>query len=93
MQKEFQPHLLIDFLQLSVPIEINRIKSGEVPLRFGPRPDITKLIGERGDVLLYGGQGCKEAFVAVTEAIARLAFAPGGVTAFGLHFEETIEES
>lgn len=83
-------HMLIDFLLLAVPLQIMEIKSGNVPLKM-PRPDLATILGEKGDVLLFGGDGAGKAVTALVEAIATLAFAPGGVTAFGLHFEETID--
>ena len=79
-------HVLVDFLLFAVPIQIMRIKSGEVKL-ITPRPDLAKIIGEKGDALLYGGKGSGEAAVAIVEIIATLAFAPGGVEAFGLKFQ------
>lgn len=86
---QFGDHILIDFLMLAVPLQIMRIKSGEVPL-ITPRPDLSTILGEKGDVLLYGGNGAGKAVTALVEAVATLAFAPGGVTAFGLHFEEAM---
>lgn len=86
----FTDHILIDFLLLAVPMQIMRIKSGEARLSFAPRTDLAIILGEKGDALLYGGKGCREAFNALVEGIATCAFAPGGITIFGLHFEETM---
>ena len=91
LKKSFD-HILVDFLLLAVPIQIMRFKSGEAPLPRGPRPDLAKILGEKGDVILYGGPGAGEAVTTLVECVAILAFAPGGVTAFGLHFEETMPQ-
>ena len=51
---------------------------------------LVALLAEHGDDVLYRSRkrgGSATAFNALAEAIATLAFAPGGVTAFGLHFE------
>ncbi len=87
--KDFDNHILPDFLEFAVPIQILKIQSGEVPLVTN-RPDINKIIGQHGDDLLYGGKHCAEAAAAVIEAVALCAFAPGGITIFGRHFEATI---
>jgi len=78
--------ILVGFLMLAVPLQILEIKAGRVPLVI-PRPDLATILGEHGDVLLFGGKGAGKAATALVEAIATLSFAPGGVTAFGLHFE------
>jgi len=51
-----------------------------------------QLIAEKGDILLFGGTKKGEAAAimnAMIEAIAVMAFLPGGITLFGLHFEAT----
>jgi hypothetical protein len=48
-------------------------------------------LGAHGDNLLFGGGKSGEAaqlFERLAEAIAILAYSPGGVTLFGMHFEE-----
>lgn len=44
------------------------------------------MIAFSSDQLLYGGKECKTVFAAATRVIAHLAFAPGGITLFGLHW-------
>lgn len=61
-----------------------------------PRNEIFgRYLGEQGDILLFGG-GKKgqvaTVFNAVAESLAYMAFVPGGVTVFGMHFEETWTE-
>ena len=51
---------------------------------------VSDKLGERGDVLLFGGgkKGeCAEMFNETARAIAVLAFCPGGIDIFGQHFE------
>lgn len=45
-----------------------------------------RTIVERGDVLMYGGKGCAEAFGALCRGLAVLAHEPGGVAFAGLHW-------
>jgi hypothetical protein len=44
-------------------------------------------IGGHGDELLYGGKHCASLFAGVADAIAIMAFFPGGITIFGRHWE------
>ena len=51
---------------------------------------VSDKLGERGDVLLFGGgkKGeCAEMFNETARAVAVLAFCPGGIDIFGQHFE------
>lgn len=51
-------------------------------------------IASRADVLMFGGGKKGEVatlFGQAVDAIAHLAFAPGGVKLFGCHFEATFE--
>ena len=82
-------------MQIAVPLWINKMK-----LKGGPDDEDRKraqetsgILEERGEILLFGGgkKGeCAEQFNRTAEAIAVLAFVPGGVTIFGQHFEETV---
>lgn len=52
-------------------------------------------LGEKGDVLLYGSKKKGETAALMArfcEVVAIMAFMPGGVTLFGLHFEASIPE-
>ncbi len=52
------------------------------------------MLGEHGDILLYGGGKpgqCAELFNRTAQAIAVLAFSPGGVEVFGTKFEARLE--
>jgi hypothetical protein len=74
-------------LELTVPLRMAELKRRGGPLEadwdaartFGP------VLSERGDVLLYGGKPGQAAglFNRLAEAIAVMAFLPGGITVFG----------
>ena len=56
------------------------------------RENMLRFILERGDVILYREKGkTARAFNALAEAVAYLAFVPGGVKVFGTRYEETWE--
>ncbi len=78
--------------------------SAAVPLRVaeyekqdGPSPEdvartrrFSRVLGEEGDVLQYGGRKkgrAAELLNALADALAVLAFCPGGVTFAGMKFE------
>lgn len=76
-------------LEVAVPLRIRTLQAAG-----GPSDTDYELVQNYGantlqhaDVLLYGGAGTKSAtpreFAALVEAIAVLAFVPGGVTLFG----------
>jgi hypothetical protein len=55
----------------------------------------SQVVAEQGDVILYRSKkagGSAAAFNALAEGLACLAFAPGGVTAFGNHWEGALVE-
>ena len=77
-------------LSAAVPLCIREMKKVSWEERMAMRPECAKIIGEKGADLFYMGHkpgDTARAFGAVARAIAVLSFAPGGVTAFGLHFE------
>lgn len=52
-----------------------------------------QIVAEKGDVILYKSKKAGEtagAFNALAKGIACLAFAPGGVTVFGQHWEADV---
>lgn len=59
-----------------------------------PRPDLADIIAGQGDAILYRVPGkTARAVGALTEALATLAFAPGGVDFMSLHFEVPPDEA
>ena len=84
-------HPLAAALAMAVPLELaaNRaISDVELAALVAGAPALAEVIAAHGDDLLYGGKYCRQAFAALVRAVALLAFAPGGVELFGLHFEE-----
>jgi hypothetical protein len=91
MPKIMDDHLAIA-LSASVPLYIMELES-----RGGPNDedlssllDIALLLGEQGDKLLYRSDKHGETariYNQTARAIAILAFAPGGITVFGQHWE------
>lgn len=89
--KDGKYHPIEDFVALAVPLRICLMQQAGGPTnediqrmqRFGP------VVGEHGDVLLYGGKKGEAAVLAteLVHAIAVLSFTPGGIEMFGHHFE------
>lgn len=84
-----QVHLLRCHLSAFVPLVIQEYLLGQRLLVL-PRHDLAQVIAAHGDALLYRVPGQTARVVsALVEAVAILAFCPGGVTlaALDLHFE------
>lgn len=85
-------HPLFSAMSAAVPLRIEALKQ-----KGGPSDEDLKrarevgvLLAEKGDVFLFGGGKKGEAadlFNKVAEAVAVLAFCPGGVKLFGSTFE------
>ncbi len=52
---------------------------------------ISEMIGEYGDILLFGGKNSKELWELTSKGIAILSMAPGGIDIFGEHFEYELD--
>lgn len=86
--------LMRAFLSAAVPLRIMGMQEnddgGPTREQIGAcRPIVTDL-GERGDLLLFGSHKKGESAElanGLAHAIAVLAFAPGGIDIFGMHFE------
>jgi hypothetical protein len=79
-------------LSAAVPLHIMGFQAAGGPTfeDFGRAQQFSSELGERGDVLLFGGGRKGEAaklFNETARALAVLAFVPGGVTIFGQHYE------
>ena len=90
MDNDATLELLRTHLSAFVPLMIHEFLSGMRELIM-PRPDLALVIAEHGDHILYRGEYAAQAVNALVEAIATLAFCPGGVSCFGLHFEVPLE--
>lgn len=85
-------NLLSSMMQMAVPLWIMQFKAKGGPSEEDRKraQETSEILGEHGDILLCGGgkKGeCADQFNRTAEAIAVLAFVPGGVTIFGTHFE------
>jgi len=90
-------NLFLTQLHLSafVPLEIRELQrqGGPSEWHFEAVSELSQLIAEKGDSFQFGGKKGEAASYMgkLTEALAVMAFIPGGVTAFGLHFEAESE--
>ena len=90
--------LLAISLSAAVPLRIMEYerRGGPVEADFARAGEVSQLLAEKGDVLMYGYKDKRtpkgepsvaHIFNALADAIAVLAFYPGGVRTFGMHFE------
>nr|BBH90128.1 hypothetical protein KTC_48790 [Thermosporothrix sp. COM3]BBH90193.1 hypothetical protein KTC_49440 [Thermosporothrix sp. COM3]BBH90258.1 hypothetical protein KTC_50090 [Thermosporothrix sp. COM3] len=81
-------------LQRCVPPRIRDYlrKGGPTPEDIEQVRGVTRDIARAGDLILYpDGTGREQPYLdELVEAVALLAFAPGGITVMGLHFDATI---
>jgi len=77
-------------LNAAVPLRIEELRHKPIAEILDPERlnSIQRTLDEAREDVLFGGKGCAEGFNAVADAIARLAFMPGGVDFMGMHFEE-----
>ncbi len=77
-------------LSAAVPLRIMELRDKPIAEILDPERlnSIQATFDEVREAVLYGGKGCADGFNAVADAIARLAFMPGGVDFMGMHFEE-----
>ena len=85
--------LLQATLSVAVPLRIEELR--HKPLAEILDPDVLSSIqtrlGEAREEVLYGGKAGAAGFNAVADAVARLAFLPGGIEVFGMHFAARAE--
>lgn len=85
--------LLPGFVAAFVPLHIAeyKLKGGPSEDDFARCPEYARMLGEHGDALLYKIPGqTAQMMNMLLDAIAVLAFLPGGVTVFGVHYEESL---
>lgn len=82
--------LLAATLATAVPLWIMRLEQQPWSYIQERSKECAQIVAEKGDIIQYRskkeGETAK-AFNALAEGIAILAFAPGGVTFMGMHFE------
>ncbi|MFD0855676.1 hypothetical protein ACFQ07_25770 [Actinomadura adrarensis] len=80
---------LVIALEFAVPLHILELADRTDTQRMEIGRRTARLIGEKGDILMFGG-GRKgevaDAFNALAQGLAALAYQPGGVEAFGRHW-------
>lgn len=77
-------------LAAAVPLWIAEFKKLTHDQRAQIAKDAAQVVAEKGDVLQFGSKtkgAAANAFNQLARGIAVLAFQPGGITAFGMHFE------
>lgn len=77
-------------LETAVPFAIMDLQhiGGPSDMHLQQCHDFSSRLGSEGDLLLYGSKGKTGKIMSrFCEIIAIMAFFPGGVTCFGLHFE------
>lgn len=82
-------------LEALVPIAIADLQrcGGPTDLDRERMHAFSEKLGGEGDTLLYQVRGKSGKIMGeFCKALAVMAFVPGGVTAFGLHFEATVQE-
>lgn len=73
-------------LQALVPLAMFELAGTTFEQRQAAAAGASRVIGEHGDDLMFGGRRGPDALNAVVRALAVLAYQPGGVTFAGLHF-------
>ena len=72
--------LLQATLSVAVPLRLAAILDPEA------LSSIQRTLAEAREEVLFGGKAGAAGFNAVADAVARLAFLPGGIEVFGMHF-------
>jgi hypothetical protein len=81
-------------LSMAVPLWIQEFKQKSWAEIQEIATEGSQFLGEHGDALMYKQKGTTaKAFNYLAKGIAALAFAPGGVNTFGMHFEAVHPES
>jgi hypothetical protein len=82
--------LLTITLSAAVPLWIERLKEQPWDAVQARARECAQIVVEKGDIIQFRSKKKGEtaaAFNALAEGIAALSFVPGGVKAFGMHFE------
>jgi hypothetical protein len=86
-------HLLGVALDCAVPMWILEIKAWRWSWEMIERRAriCAQEVASKGDIIQYKSKGTAEAFNRLAEGLACLAFAPGGVTFLGRHWQEEMK--
>jgi len=74
-------------LSAAVPLRIAELRRKPLAEILDPEAlsSIQRTLAEAREEVLFGGKAGAAGFNALADAVARLAFLPGGVTVFGMH--------
>jgi hypothetical protein len=87
--------LLAISLSAAVPLWIEEFKRRPWSELIAIAKEACQIVAEKGDIIQYRSKKAGEtakAFNALARGIAVLAFSPGGIDCFGLHFEAEHKE-
>jgi len=75
-------------LSAAVPLRIAELRRKPLAEILDPEAlsSIQRTLAEAREEVLFGGKAGAAGFNAVADAVARLAFLPGGIEVFGMHF-------
>jgi len=86
--------LLAGMLEVAVPLWIEELNGKPWEYIQERAKECSQVVAEKGDIILFKSKKkgeSAEAFNRMAEGVACLAFAPGGVDVFGLHFEAKLQ--
>ena len=80
--------LLQATLNVAVPLRIMELRDKPLAEILDPEAlsTIQASLAEAREEVLYGGKAGAKGFNALADAVARLAFVPGGIDVLGMHF-------
>jgi hypothetical protein len=87
--------LLATTLEIAVPLWIEELRGLPFEELQRRAKACAEVVAHKGDVILFKGKKGEsaEAFNRLTEGLACLAFAPGGVKAFGMHWQAVTSDA
>ena len=88
---DMRGHPLSGMLAVAVTLQLKEMedRGGPTDREVKDAQAFGQILGENGDLLLFGGKPGEAAalFNQLAHAVAVLAFCPGGITIFGQHYQ------
>lgn len=78
---------LVETLRIAVPMWQHDVAAMDAVARAARGVELSQIVAEAGDQLLFKGPRTREVFNALAEGIAIASYAPGGITFHGVHWE------